>query len=52
MRTLIEAHHNPGVYAINWNGRDMNGQKVTAGVYIYNMQAGSYTEGRKMTLTP
>ena len=52
VRTLIEAHHNPGVYAINWNGRDMNGQKVTAGVYIYNMQAGSYTEGRKMTLTP
>ena len=52
VRTLIEAYHNPGVYAINWNGRDMNGQKVTAGVYIYNMQAGSYVEGRKMTLTP
>jgi len=52
VRTLVEAHHNPGVYAINWNGRDENGQKVTAGVYIYNMQAGSYVEGRKMTLTP
>lgn len=52
VRTLVEAHHNPGVYSVNWDGRDTNGQKVTGGMYIYTMRAGSFVEGKKMVLMP
>ena len=52
VRTLVEAHHNPGVYSVNWNGRDMNGQKVTGGMYIYTMRAGAFSDGKKMVLMP
>ena len=52
IRTLVEAHHTPGIYSVSWDGRDMNGQKVTGGVYIYTMEAGSFREGGKMVLMP
>jgi hypothetical protein len=52
VRTLVEAHHNPGQYGAIWDGRDASGQKVTAGVYIYTMQAGAFVEGKKMVFMP
>ena len=52
VRTLVEAHHAVGEYAATWNGRDADGQKVTAGMYIYTIEAGSFTGSGKMVLLP
>ena len=50
VRTLVNASHAPGEYAVSWSGTDNRGQRLSAGIYFYVMQAGSYVERRKMLL--
>lgn len=52
VRRLVDAQHATGEYAANWDGRDNDGAKLTAGVYVYTMRAGSFVENRKMVLLP
>ena len=39
-----------GVYQATWDGRDMNGRKVSSGVYLYTVRAGADFESKRMTL--
>jgi len=41
---------NDGFYSITWDGTDNNDQSVTSGVYFYRLEAGSYSEVKKMVL--
>jgi hypothetical protein len=52
IRVLVEAYHASGEYKVSWNGLDESGQKVTAGVYLYSMEAGTFKDTRKMVLLP
>jgi flagellar hook assembly protein FlgD len=52
VRTLVDAQHASGEYSVKWDGRDADGAKLTAGVYIYSMRAGAFVENRKMVLLP
>ena len=36
--------------AIYWDGRSENGEYVSLGTYFYQIQAGDYTETRKMVI--
>ena len=36
--------------AIYWNGRSENGEQVSSGTYFYQIEAGDYTETRKMVI--
>ena len=36
--------------AIYWDGRSNNGEFVSSGTYFYQIQAGDYTETRKMVI--
>ena len=36
--------------AIYWDGLTETGEKVSSGVYFYRLQAGDYTETRKMVI--
>lgn len=51
VRTLItgrdfsEGHHEQ-----NWDGRDLHGNKVAAGIYVYRLMAGSRHESGRMIL--
>ena len=52
VRTLVDASHGPGEYAVSWNGTDNSGAKVSSGIYFYVMQAGTFVERHKMLLLP
>jgi FlgD Ig-like domain len=39
-----------GAYEITWNGKDMHGNPVPSGVYIYRMVVGEFVESKKMVL--
>lgn len=36
--------------AIYWDGRSENGEMVASGTYFYQIQAGDYTDTRKMVI--
>lgn len=39
-----------GVHQLKWDGRDQAGRQVHSGVYIYRLEAGAFTQSRKMIL--
>jgi len=41
-----------GYHVVKWNGRNSAGQKVSAGIYLVSMKAGSFEKTKKMVLLP
>jgi flagellar hook assembly protein FlgD len=39
-----------GIYNLTWDGRNTAGDQVGSGIYFYQLQAGSFTSMKKMTL--
>ncbi|MFQ6610764.1 MAG: plastocyanin/azurin family copper-binding protein [Fidelibacterota bacterium] len=50
INTLVNNLQDAGSHSIMWNGKDSYGHTVSAGVYLYRIQAGNYTQMRKMVL--
>ncbi len=50
VRTLINKKLDAGTHQVVWNGNDTNDKSVTSGVYFYKMNAGNYTNTKKMIL--
>jgi hypothetical protein len=50
IRKLAEAQFQAGYHGIRWDGKDKNGNPVPSGVYLYRLQAGSFSQVRKMSL--
>ena len=50
VRTLVQERREAGEYRVEWDGRDGSGQRVTSGVYFYRLQAGAFTQTRKMVI--
>jgi len=48
--TLVEDTKSAGAYQIEWDGNDESGSPVASGLYLYRLQAGDYSETRKMLL--
>jgi len=48
--TLVAETRSAGTYAINWNGRNDNGDLLASGVYLYQLCVGNTTEMRKLLL--
>jgi photosystem II stability/assembly factor-like uncharacterized protein len=48
--TLIDRPLAAGPHFAQWDGRDGRGQRVSSGVYLYELQAGDQSVTRKMTL--
>ena len=50
IKTLVNEHLNPGFLNVQWNATNELSQPVSAGVYIYTIEAGSFRQTRKMIL--
>ncbi|GAB4340839.1 MAG: hypothetical protein Kow0037_27000 [Calditrichia bacterium] len=51
VRTLVNnVKQSAGKYRIVWDGKNDAGTKMASGIYIYRIQAGNYTQVRKMVL--
>ncbi len=50
IRTLISSAYPAGSHQIQWDGRDDTGNAVASGIYINRIEAGKYTQSRKMML--
>jgi hypothetical protein len=50
VRRMELGEQQPGYYSVNWDGRDASGNRVSAGVYLYRLQAGGDYAIRKMTM--
>ena len=38
---MANQHSKPGIYSINWNGKDNQGRKLAAGIYFFKLQTPS-----------
>jgi len=47
---LVSKVQQPGMYTITWDSRDFNGVLAPSGVYYYRIDAGDFTQTRKMVL--
>lgn len=50
VKTLVDEEMKAGVYAADWDGKDDRGKSVSSGVYFYRMQAGDFSDMKKMLL--
>ena len=50
IKSLVSMNHNPGYKTIEWNATNDSNQPVSAGMYIYTIQAGSFMDTKKMVL--
>jgi 7,8-dihydropterin-6-yl-methyl-4-(beta-D-ribofuranosyl)aminobenzene 5'-phosphate synthase len=50
VRTLVDGVRGPGMHTAVWKGSDDAGKRIASGVYIYRMEAGGFTNTRKMLL--
>ena len=50
IKTLVNQSQDAGNRTAVWNGTDNLGRQVSAGVYLYQIQAGEFSQTRKMLL--
>mgnify|MGYP002822589393 CR=1 FL=1 len=48
VKTLIEEYQNPGYKSVQWDATNNRGYPVSAGVYLYNIEAGNFRQTKKM----
>jgi flagellar hook assembly protein FlgD len=50
IRTLVDTPYQAGYHRVRWDGKDKHGNPAASGVYLYQLQAGSFSQVRKMSL--
>ena len=48
--TLVNEPQNMGAHTAQWNGKDDGGRNVASGIYLYRLQAGEFSQNRKLVL--
>jgi len=50
VKTLLHENKPIGEYAVQWDGKHEQGQKVASGIYLYQIQVGDMVESKKMLI--
>ena len=50
VNNLVNTNQSSGYKSIQWNATNNQGEPVSAGVYIYKIQAGNFVDTKKMIL--
>ncbi len=50
VKTLVDEFKSPGFYYIKWDGRNINGENVSSGIYFYTMKAKNFYNVKKIVL--
>jgi flagellar hook assembly protein FlgD len=50
VKTLVSSQQNAGYKSIQWNATNNIGQPVSAGLYLYTIEAGEFRQVKKMVL--
>ena len=50
VNNLVNANQSSGYKSIQWNATNNQGEPVSAGVYLYKIQAGDFVDTEKMIL--
>jgi len=50
VKTMVNSQQNAGFKSIQWNATNDKGQPVSAGLYLYTIQAGEFRQTKKMVL--
>jgi subtilisin family serine protease len=50
VKTLVEGKQEAGYKSVTWDGRNDRGVRVGSGVYLYRMEAGSFSATRKVVV--
>ena len=50
VRKLVNERKQAGFHEVTWNAKDNAGNKLPSGVYLYRIQAGAFTDVKKLTL--
>jgi subtilisin family serine protease len=51
VRNLVREQKNPGEYYVEWDGLNERGERVSPGVYVALMEAGTFKTTRKLVIT-
>ncbi len=50
VKTIVNSQQNAGFKSVRWNATDDKGSPVSAGLYLYTIEAGQYRQSKKMGL--
>jgi len=50
INNLVNTNKSSGYKSVQWNGTNNKGEPVSAGVYLYKIQAGDFVDTKKMIL--
>jgi len=50
VKTLINQTQDAGYISVIWDATNANGRPLSAGIYLYQIQAGEYMQTKKMVL--
>jgi flagellar hook assembly protein FlgD len=50
VKTLLNSSQTAGYKSTQWNATNNQGQPVSAGVYLYSIEAGEFRQTKKMIL--
>ena len=50
VNNLNNANQSSGYKSLQWNATNNQGEPVSAGVYLYKIQAGDFVDNKKMIL--
>ena len=50
VKTMVNSRQNAGFKSIQWNATNNAGQPVSAGLYLYTIQAGAFRQTKKMVM--